>query len=152
MNSNLLSILNPNFVLVALNISRGDITTAFANFHDARPEATDFKIRYAIKNTPLWGAYMTDIIKDFDEKISGKVVKYLKENIDLENENANFFLEEISDIGSQNPTLIAFGNDTFNILNRKFANRFKILKVSNYANYTGKEKYREQVHSMINQI
>lgn len=152
MNSNLLSILNPNFVLVALNISRGDIKIPFANFHDARPEATDFKIRYAIKNTPLWGAYMTDIIKDFDEKISGKVVKYLKENKNFENENANFFLKELSDIGSQNPTLIAFGNDTFNILNRKFANRFKILKVPHYANYTGQEKYREQVHSIINQI
>lgn len=152
MNSNLLSILNPNFVLVALNISRGDIKIPFANFHDARPEATDFKIRYAIKNTPLWGAYMTDIIKDFDEKISGKVVKYLKENKNFENENTNFFLKELSDIGSQNPTLIAFGNDTFNILNRKFANRFKILKVPHYANYTGKEKYREQVHSIINQI
>ena len=95
---------------------------------------------------------MTDIIKDFDEKISGKVAKYLKENKNFENENANFFLKELSDISSQNPTLIAFGNETFNISKRKFANRFKILKVPHYANYTGKEKYREQVQSIITQI
>ena len=66
----------------------------------------------------------------------------MKENKDFENENANFFLEELSDIGSQNPTLIAFGNDTFNILNRKFANRFKILKVPHYA-ITQKKKNTE---------
>ena len=70
-NPKLLPTLNPNIALVALNISRGDITLPFGNFHDARSEATDYKIRYATNDTPLWGAYMTDIIKDFEEKISG---------------------------------------------------------------------------------
>ena len=40
--------LNPNIILVALNISRGDIAEPFANFHDKIP-STDFKIKYAIK-------------------------------------------------------------------------------------------------------
>ena len=62
-NKNLLKTLNPNIILVALNISRGDIAEPFANFHDKSSRATDFKIRYAIKDTPIWGAYMTDIIK-----------------------------------------------------------------------------------------
>ena len=37
-NLNLLTQLNPNIVLVALNISRGDIQKPFANFHDSRSE------------------------------------------------------------------------------------------------------------------
>ena len=80
---------------------------------------TDYKIRYALKDTMFWGAYMTDIIKDFEEKISGKVRTYLKENKEFEEENVSYFLQELDDIGSINPTLVAFGNDTHSILEEK---------------------------------
>ena len=151
-NPKLLEELNPNIVLVALNISRGDITLPFANFHDLRPEATDFKIRYATKNITLRGAYMTDIIKDFEEKVSGKVRKFLKNNQDFERETIDFFLYELSDIGANNPTLVAFGNDTFDILQGNLKEEFTILKVPHYAVYTGKEKYREQVAEQCREI
>ena len=85
-NKNLLSQLNPNVVLLGLNISRGDIIIPFANFHDKRPEATDFKIRFAFRGSPYWGGYMTDIIKDFEQKISGKVISYLRRNKSFEKE------------------------------------------------------------------
>jgi len=98
-NQNLLNELNPNIILVALNISRGDIQEPLANFHDKRSEATDYKLRYALKDTALWGGYLTDIIKDFDQKISGKVVSFLKENPRFEKENVDYFLEEISYLG-----------------------------------------------------
>lgn len=61
---NFLQFLNPEIFLVGLNISRGDIKNPLANFHDARAEATDYKIRYALTDSALWGGYMTDIIKD----------------------------------------------------------------------------------------
>ena len=70
--------LNPEIVLVGLNISRGDIKYPLANFHDARSEATDYKIRYALKDTPFWGGFMTDIIKDFNEKESGKMMRRIQ--------------------------------------------------------------------------
>ena len=60
------------------------------------------------------------------------------------------FLEELNDIGAKNPTLIAFGNDVYSILNRHLKDRFKIIKVPHYANYTNKEKYREQVKAICN--
>ena len=144
-NKNLLSQINPNVVLVGLNISRGVIKIPFANFHDKRPEATDYKIRFAFRDSPYWGGYMTDIIKDFDQKSSGKMVAFLRKNKPFEEENIRTFRQELNDIGAINPTLIAFGNDTFNILNRNFKSEFTILKVPHYANYTSKEKYREQV-------
>ena len=147
-NKDLLSELNPNVVLVGLNISRGAIHEPFGNFHDKRPAATDFKTRFAVKNSPLWGAYMTDIIKDFDQKISGKVIKYLKKNPSFEQENVNTFYQELSDIGSVAPTMIAFGNITYDILQRNFKNKFQILKIPHYASYVSKETYREEVRSV----
>ena len=71
-NSNLLKTINPNVVIVGLNIS-GKIKTSLGNFHSPDPRSMDFKMRYAFKGTNLWGAYMTDIIKDFEQKISGAI-------------------------------------------------------------------------------
>ena len=73
-------------IFIGLNISR-PIENPLGNFHDPRPMATDFKIRYALKDTPYWGGYMTDIIKDFEEKASGKMMKYLKTDPAFEKEN-----------------------------------------------------------------
>jgi hypothetical protein len=92
---------------------------------------------------------MTDIIKDFPEKESGKMMSYLRKNRLFEEDNANKFREELKDLGSTNPTLIAFGNDVFDILSRSFMGEFRILKVPHYAAYTNKEKYRVQVSAVI---
>ena len=143
--NNFLQILNPDVVLVGLNISRGNIKFPLANFHDVRSEAMDYKIRFALKETPLWGGYMTDIIKDFDEKESGKMVSYLRKNKAFEESNVQIFREELKDLDSKNPTIIAFGNDAYAILLRHFKEQYKILKVPHYANYSSKEKYRQQV-------
>ena len=42
-NTGLLSQLNTGIVLIGLNISRGVIKEPFANFHDKRSQATDYK-------------------------------------------------------------------------------------------------------------
>lgn len=145
---NIWTSLNPNIVLVGLNISRGSIRAPFANFHDLKPQATDYKIRYALKNSPFWGGYMTDIIKDFDQKSSQKVVSYLKSNKKFEDDNVKIFRDELRDIGATNPTLVAFGKDTYSILIKNFINQYPILKVSHYANYSSKENYREEVREL----
>jgi hypothetical protein len=67
MNPKLLDTLHGNTILLGLNISRR-IECPLGNFHDSRQMANDFKIRYALKNTCYWGSYMTDIIKDFEER------------------------------------------------------------------------------------
>ncbi len=144
--------LNPEIILVGLNISRGDIKFPLANFHDARSEATDYKIRYALKDTPFWGGYMTDIIKDFNEKESGKMMAYLRTNKEFEKNNAAIFQEELNDLGCVNPTIIAFGRDAYSILCRNFKDQYKILKIPHYANYSSKEKYREEVKQIYQDL
>jgi hypothetical protein len=102
------------------------------------------------KETPYWGAYMTDVIKDFEQLISSKVTRYLRENMDFEKENIKILKEEIAFIGAKNPKLIAFGVDVFKVLNRNLSNQYTIIKVPHYSNYTSKEKYREEIKCLLN--
>jgi len=139
-----LSRLNAEFVLVGLNIARADIEKPLANFHSSLSRAQDYKIRYAVKDTQLWGAYMTDVIKDFNEVDSGKLVTYLKKNKQFELDNIEVFRKEIQDLGAENPILVALGDATYDILVRNVA-EFKVLKMKHYSHYMSKEKYREEV-------
>ena len=147
-----LKVLNPEVVLVGLNISRGAITQPLANFHDPRPEATDFKIRFALKGTPLWGGYMTDIIKDYDEQDSGKVEAELRKNRDLEESSVIRFREEIADLAPRNPTIVAFGRAAYSILERNLKKDCEVGLISHYAIYANKEKYRRMVAAEINAL
>jgi hypothetical protein len=136
-------ILKPNIVLVGLNIS-GKLDRPFCNFHPSHSTAHDYKTRYALEDTEFWGAYMTDIIKDYEEKISSNVKMFLKNNPDFEKENVERFERELSDIQAVNPTIIAFGNDAHRILNKHFKNKYKIYKVPHYSSNISKEQLREK--------
>jgi len=140
-----IDILKPDIVLVGLNISRGAIKEPLANFHDKRPEATDFKIRHALFETPIWGAYMTDLIKDYDQKESGKVIKHLRADQNLVLQNISIFEKELQDLQQENYLLIAFGRDVYSLLKKYFQDKFEILHLPHYASYSSKEKYREEV-------
>jgi hypothetical protein len=52
-NYKILESLNPKVILVGLNISRNDIEKPLANFHSSLLLAQDFKLRFALKNTPI---------------------------------------------------------------------------------------------------
>jgi len=148
-NPQLLQVLKPNVVFVGLNISRHLITKPFANFHDERPQSTDFKIRFALKETPFWGGYMTDIVKDYEEKASGKLTTYLRQHPDFEHEHVRLFLNELSEVTDVEPTLIAFGNAVHAILARNVGRTHRILKVRHYAAYMSQALYRADVQQRI---
>jgi len=93
---------------------------------------------------------MTDIIKDFEQKASGKMMNYLKINNQFEENNIAIFLDEMNDLGIDNPTIVAFGRDAYSITKRNFKNKFIIFKIPHYSKYTGKEKYREEVKTILN--
>lgn len=147
-NINLLPQLKPTRILVGLNISRR-IEAPLANFHDARPQAMDYKIRYALRGSPFWGSYMTDVIKDFEQKISGRMMNYLSRNKAFEEENIRLFVEELNDLGSTRPIIVAFGRDAHTILHKHFGNSFTIYRIPHYSNYSAKEKYREEVSAIL---
>lgn len=142
----ILNKLNPNIVFIGLNIS-SKILLPFGNFHSRSSTAHDYKIRYATKDTPFYGAYMTDIIKDFEEKASGNVMKYINKNPDFLEENINSFKEELEFIGAVDPILIAFGNDCYKICKKKL-NTNKLFKVPHYSSCITKEQLREELEKI----
>lgn len=150
-NPDLLNALHGNSILLGLNISRR-IERPLGNFHDPRPMATDFKIRYALKHTSYWGSYMTDIIKDFEEKASGRMMSFLRKNNDFEKDNVRKLREEIKVLGFSQPILVAFGKDAEKIARRNLSKDFQIVGIPHYANYISKENYRVQVCSQLPQL
>lgn len=124
-NTKLLSELKPNVIFVGLNISK-PLKEPFANFHSNSSRAHDYKIRDALKETPFWGAYMTDIIKGVMKKETGDVLKYLKAHKSVEEENIKYFSKEIDELGVKDPKIIAMGDAAENVLKR---NGFKVLKI-----------------------
>ena len=122
-NDSLLTSLNPNIILVALNISRGDIQYPLANFHDKRSEATDYKLRFALRGTKLWGAYLTDIIKDFDFGHSHSY--YSKTDCYEPNPIGGYLLES----GNPNSLLIKKGKEIF-LRSKKIIKKGEPISVS----------------------
>jgi hypothetical protein len=150
-NPRLLKMIHGNSILLGLNISRR-IQRPLGNFHDPRPMATDFKIRYALKDTSYWGSYMTDIIKDFEEKASGKMMSFLRSNKDFERDNIRKLREEIAVLGFSNPVLVAFGKDAEKIARRNLCKEFQVVGIPHYAKYISKEDYRAQVCGQLPEI
>jgi hypothetical protein len=147
-NPALLKTLHGESIFLGLNISRR-VERPFGNFHDPRPMSTDFKIRSALKGTNYWGAYMTDIIKDFEEKASGKMMSFLRANKEFEKKNIQTLREEIEILGFKNPLLITFGRDAESIAKRNLSGEFEIVGVPHYAKYVSKVDYRLQVLSIL---
>jgi len=135
--------INRNIILVGLNLSgKGSIDNPFSNFHNPKSSSHDYKIRFAIQDSIFSGAYMTDIIKDYEEVMSGKVMKYINSNPNVKKENIDSFEIELKDIGAKNPIIIVFGNDCFRILN-ELKEKYKIFKVPHYSSCISKEKLRD---------
>lgn len=140
--------LHSNVIFVALNIS-GQIKIPFGNFHGGK---RDFMLRDALKDTPLEGAYMTDLIKNYENKDAAAVVRYFKSHpVEFEQHVTNF-QQEISDVsGSMAPTLIALGNGVFELLTKSNIN-LQIHKLTHYSATISKVKYRSEVKRLTDQI
>jgi len=145
-----LQVLKNDTIMVGLNISRS-FAERFRNFHDPSPSANDFKIRYAFTNTEYYGAYMTDIIKNVEMVNSAELLKHLKAFPSLVRTNVQAFREELRDLGSQRPTILAFGSAAHaliadNISRHEYS---RLVRLTHYSHQIGKEKYRETVLGQI---
>jgi len=150
LNPALLRALRPEVVMVALNLSRFS-PEPFGNFHDASPESQDYKIRYAFADTPYYGAYMTDFIKEFVMLKSIDLRRHLAAIPTLVGENVRKLLEEFADLGCESPTLIAFGNDAYRLAAQHVPSnrRSRLVGITHYSHYISKERYREQVLAAV---
>jgi len=152
-NETVLSLLKHDVVMVGLNVSMRDSTDSkpFQNFHSPNPSANDFKIRYAFKDSPYYGAYMTDIIKSHVEVDAKQVMRNLKEHPGKIEANLKTFRQEMQDIKATAPVILAFGRDTYKLLSENLnENEYsKLIRLTHYSHRIRKEIYRETVFKEI---
>jgi hypothetical protein len=146
-----LPLLKTNVLMVGLNLSRFTISEPFRNFHDPSPSAQDYKIRFAFRDTEHYGAYMTDIIKGVVEVDSKNIPKHLKENPGVLADSLKIFRQELRDLGSVSPLILAFGRIAYDTIkeNLSLAEYGKLIRLTHYSHQIGKEKYRETVLAEI---
>ena len=149
-DASVLSLLRNDVVMVGLNFSVSkDAPRPFFNFHGKGGGA--FKIRYAFKDSPYYGAYMTDIIKLRGVVGSKKMMQHLKAHPDVAAPSVEEFREELRDLQATAPTILAFGNDTYNLLRENLdkSEYRKLVKLTHYSYWISKEAYKERVFKEI---
>lgn len=101
--------------------------------------------------TDFYGAYMTDIIKDFPMLSSKEVLKYLKGRPKEVAEQVDKFREELKFIGSYKPLILTFGRDVFNVLSKNLdkSEYSNLIRLTHYSHQISKENYRIDTHKRI---
>lgn len=154
-NEGLFSTIKTNIVMVGLSFSRSvKFNKPFQNFHDSHPYANDFKIRFAFEDSPFYGAYMTDIIKNLEMLSSKDVVAYLNNNKGIIANNIEFLKEELKTIGAEKPIILAFGRDCYKLLKENLdkSTYRHLIKITHYSHYISKEDYKEKVFKEIKKV
>jgi len=153
LNPTLLHRLNPNVIMVGLNIASFSrlLPEPFRNFHDPNPRANDFKIRYTFRDTEYYGAYMTDIIKEIGMLDSRDLLAHLKSHPALFEQNLEHFREELRDLKCSKPTILAFGVEAYKIVwgGLRIDEYSRLIKLTHYSHQISKEKYRAAVLQQI---
>lgn len=139
-----LRVLNPNVILVGMNIPKDVYLPAFSNFHSKHSTAQDYKTRFALKDTDLWGGYMTDILKDYPETKSTTALKYARSNPEYLEKCIGTFRDELEALHSANPLVVALGGDAYTLLKENLQ-ELQIIKVPHHSRDVSPEDYRKSV-------
>ena len=149
----ILTKLNPNIVLVALNFSIDvKFEKKFQNFHGGGRGGGDYLIRLMLKDTSFWGAYMTDIIKDLPMKKSERAMEIWENDPALRSRSIESFEQELKDIGAVDPYIVCLGTDVYNILKKHLPSNYTIAEPYPYhysAWHIKKEKHIERIQEVI---
>ena len=151
-NSTLLSQIHCRYVAVGLNISGTLTNEPFSNFHSQSGNNRDFIIRYCFHGTPAWGCYMTDLLKDFPEKDSSKVVRYFREHPKHVLAHTEVFKKEVEDIKESfgvdfEPVFLCFGAAVSDTVRSyiKQTGKGEMVRLRHYSDYKfNKERHREE--------
>ena len=129
--------LNPNLILVGFNKSTGPVDTLM-NFHSDDQHIG--KLRYALRDSPLWGAYMTDLLKGYSNPSSSETMAYLRQHPNELTESLKLFRDELTSLGVSNPILFALGKATYNLMKKHLGKEFQIVKLIHYSHYISNPK------------
>jgi len=150
-NAELLGDLNPSVVLLGLNASSRGVemkAEPWRNFHDPSGRAQDYKIRFAFRDTPYWGAYMTDVFTDLPETDSKIVRKWRAEHPEAVATHLARLEHELAALDS-NPLILVFGHLAYSSLTPDFRRSHRVVRIDHYSRFMNQERYREKVLGQI---
>jgi hypothetical protein len=114
--------------------------------------ARDFQLRRALQGTPVWGAWMTDIVKDCPMLRASDVVRDINQGRIDAAEHVGRFEVELSELGANSPVLIAFGKSTDKILRDHLAvDKYRIFRVTHYSAPVRSGKLRQEIMNVVAQ-
>ncbi|MDD9709730.1 hypothetical protein PVW53_20910 [Seohaeicola sp. SP36] len=142
-------VLHSDYVAVGLNVSGGREFPTFSNFHSPNPRGQDYKLRYAFRNTPMWGCYLTDILKNFPEVSSFKVAEFIRENPSALQPHFDSFKEEVRLLGAENSIFLGLGRLATQLIKKALPDDAKIVQIRHYSDYINREKYRAEVFDIL---
>ena len=90
---------------------------------------------------------MTDIIKGVVEVDSKNIPKHLKKNPGALANSLEIFRQELRDLATASPLILAFGRIAYDIIKENLSSSeyCKLIRLTHYSHQIGKEKYRETV-------
>lgn len=149
-NIGLLDTLKTDVVLLGLNASSRDFEPEpFRNFHDPSGNAKDFKLRYALSGTDYEGAFMTDVLEGLPETNSAVVRRFIKTNPPVLQEHFERLDEKLRDLRTADPLVIALGGQAFGLARRHIGRSSRLVQVTHYSHFMGREEYRESLLKVI---
>lgn len=151
--------LRTDLILVALNFAERPANQKqamrkyqYPSFHEETTTTSDHRLRDLCCGTPLWGSYITDLVKFQDGKLeslrnssSANVQKLLRDGEFLMEQVVGLGAE-LNALGCENPTLIAMGNVVFEALSKpgvidelraKLSSETRVVKVTHYSKAAG---------------
>lgn len=110
------------------------------NFHSDLPRQNEYKLRYAFKDTPLWGSFMIPL---FNEYNTLSLQRKVKEDTDFVESNLQRVKEQLSYF--EQPVLIALGGNVYKYLRSYFGNQYKIVVIKHPSFQIKLEEYKAEI-------
>ena len=143
--------LNTKYVLIGLNPAKQDGLVMskhkLENFHSSYAYQKDYKLCIALKGTPLWGSYITDLFKSVTETDSAIVFEILKAQ-NTEEFDINMLLNELSYLDND-VILFALGRKVEKRLRKLLGNKYRIIYLQHYSSWIGPQSYKKKVDSIL---
>lgn len=138
---------NDEYIFVGLNPAEHNHSDAakqvWGNFHsDDLRRAQDYKLRYALRDTPYWGSFMTDVYSGIVDTNANSAVK---KATSTDTEQSIKDILRIRDLLGGKSTVVAMGSKAYAILKKTLPSDVCLKRITHYSSYVGLEKYREDV-------
>lgn len=142
--------LHADVVLIALNSGvREDGSHhggPLAMYH--HPHGRDFMLAEAIRETPIWGAYLTDFFKGIPTRDGSGLRDFLLEHPVKVSEDVATLRAELALIGARDPLLVCLGTQVEPFVRKHFGAVYDVVRVSHYSRAMTKESYRAEFQSL----